>query len=101
MSYAVICDARAGESLGIQFLALVDRSRSRKQWWTSDDPSIAINYRSLSAARYAARRLHHNNARVVPFQSAVKWLREQAKEILHNEALSACEAGWDAHKDSF
>lgn len=101
MGYAILCDARAGEGLGIHTLALVDRSRSRRLWWTSDDWSIAINYRSRSAAEFAARRLHHNNARVVPFEAAMSMLREQAKEITHIEAMNACEVGWDGHKDSF
>ncbi len=98
MSYAIICDARKGESLGIEVLALVDRSKSKRLWWTSDDAGIAIQYIKLDAARFACKRLRRNNARVVPFADAKRMLHGQSNEIMHNEAMSDTEAGWDGHK---
>lgn len=96
--FAVICDARAGESLGVQTLALVDRSKSRSLWWTSDDPALAINYQREAAAKFAARRLKHNAARVVPFEQAEQLLREQSRQITYEYAMADSERGWDDHK---
>jgi len=105
MSYAIICDARKGGKLGVDTLALVDRSKSRRLWWTSDNPRIAISYRSRDAAEFAAGRLRRNRARVVPFDQAVRILNQQAegvrdaeREFEHQSALAACEEGWDGHK---
>lgn len=103
--FAIICDARAGHKLGIEVLALVDRSKSRRYWWTSDEPGIAIRYRSEHAAGFAAKRLRRNNARVVPFSKAARMLREQSNSISFHEAemdfheaMSSAESGWDDHK---
>jgi hypothetical protein len=96
--FAIICDARKGHGLGIDILVLVDRGKCRSQWWTSDDPTIALDYTKKSAAQFAARRLKRNHARVVPFEHAVQALRDQAREIMHNEAMDDAEAGWDGHK---
>lgn len=85
MGFAIICDARAGESLGIHTLALVDRSKTRLLWWTSDDWSIAINYRKREAAEFAASRLKKNRACVVPFEQAMRTLQAQAKAIREAE----------------
>lgn len=99
MTFGIICNARKGESLGIGVLALVDRSKSKRRWWTSDEPGIALQYGSLGAARFACRRLTRNEPRVVPFSEVVRLLREQAREIEMTEAMADCEQGWDAHKD--
>lgn len=102
MSYAIICDARKGQNLGVEILALVDRSKSRKYWWTSDAPCIAINYRSLSAATFACNRLCKNNARIVDHSKAVEMLNQQARMIdLLSEDIDDFDPSWDAHKDSF
>ncbi|KSF20025.1 hypothetical protein AO935_15455 [Pseudomonas aeruginosa] len=81
MGFAIICDARAGEGLGIDTLALVDRRKTRSLWWTSDDWSIAINYQKRDAAEFAAKRLKKNRARVVPFEQALRTLQAQARAI--------------------
>lgn len=99
--FAIICEARAGDSLGIGILALVDRGKTKAAWWTSDNPSIAIRYEKPTAARFAARRLRFNRARVVDFDDAMKAIREQSLEIIHAQALADSEQGWDSHKDSF
>ena len=36
MAYAILCDARKGSSLGVEKIALVDRKKTKSQWWTSD-----------------------------------------------------------------
>lgn len=97
--FAIVCDARCGESLGVHSLALVDRSKCRSMWWTSDEPEIAIRYARQSAARFAARRLKRNNARVVPFDEAVSILTDQARGIDHASAMSDAEQGWESHKE--
>lgn len=98
MGYAILCDARLGEGLGIGTLALVDRKKCKTRWWTSDDPSVILHYHKLEAAKFALRRLHHNDPRIVSSEHAVLVIREQAQEIQHQQALADCEAGWDGHK---
>ncbi len=99
MTFGIICNARKGESLGIGVLALVDRSKSKRRWWTSDEAGIALQYRSLEAARFACRRLRRNEPRVVPFADVVSLLRKQSREIEMAQALADIDQSWDAHKD--
>lgn len=98
MGYAIICDARKGSGLGINTLALVDRALTKSTWWTSDNPSLILNYQSKSAALYARKRLKMNQPMVVTFESAVKIIRDQMNEITHQEAMASTEDGWDGHK---
>lgn len=105
MSYAIICDARKGSGLGVKYLALIDRARSTRLWWTSDNPNIAICYKKKCAAEFAASRLRHNNARVVPFSQAQSILHSQMLSIReaeddkeHETILDSMEEGWDGHK---
>lgn len=106
MSYAIICDARAGK--GISILALVDRGKSKRLWWTSDDDAIAICYRDKCAADFACRRLKRNRPRVVAFKEAAATLRRQADDRMamerqweHEAGMEAMEAGWGGHKNTF
>jgi len=96
--YAIICDARNGRSLGVKFLALVDRSKTKTLWWTSDDPWLAIRYRSKKAASYACKRLRMNNPRVVDFDEMAAALQEQGICIVDALAAADMETGWDGHK---
>lgn len=98
MSYAILCDARAGGELGIDALGLVDRSKTRDLWWTSDDPGLLLIYRNRSAAEHACRRLRMNSPRVVPAAEAVRLLQEQRNEIICSAAMDDIEAGWGGHK---
>jgi hypothetical protein len=101
MSYAIVCDARRGEGFGIETLALADRSKTKKLWWTSDDPYLILNSRKKDAALFAAKRLTRNNPQVVDYSAAVSLIRHQSNEIAHQEAMMDSEMGWDAHKDQF
>lgn len=107
--YGIICNARKGK--GISILALVDRGRSKRLWWTSDNANIAICYESKSAAEFAASRLTKNNVRVEPFvrvqqllnmQHATRqrleaeWERDNMDRYLRAEGEGL---GWDAHKE--
>lgn len=107
--FGIICDARKGK--GISTLALVDRARSKRLWWTSDDANIAICYESKSAAEFAAGRLKKNNARVVPFVRVQQTLNDQRsrrqdlegwwiEDNVTRDRLNEGEGlGWDAHKN--
>lgn len=96
--YAIVQEVRAGGDRGIEILGLVDRAKTRRQWWTSDDPSLLIRYGSRRAADSACGRLRFNNATVVPFRAAKAQLEEQRRAVEHAEAMDAVEAGWDGHK---
>lgn len=81
MSFAIVCEARMGEDLGITHLALVDRKICKSLWWTSDDPSIILDYQKESAADFACKRLRKNYAVVVPFHEAYAIIDDQRKNI--------------------
>lgn len=105
--YGIVCNARKGSSLAINTLALVDRSRSKRLWWTSDNANIAMCYRKKEAAEFAASRLKKNSARVIPFSNVQQILTMQARSIseAQREAeesalLDAVELGWDGHKNA-
>jgi hypothetical protein len=108
MSYAIICNARKGENMGIDVLALVDRAKSKQFWWTSDHASLILNYLSRDAAEYCVKRLKKNNARIVAYESAVKLISRQnglvieaTNAINDDRARSDAELGWDGHKGAF
>ena len=77
--YYIVRDGSGGRTL-----FLVDRSKCRATWW-SEDTALAIGYRSLQAAGYAATRLRHGNVRVVSSREA----REIEADNLHQYALEA------------
>lgn len=83
--FAIIQNARKGGALGIDILGLVDRARSKRFWWTSDNANILICYRKKSAADFAADRLKLNSARVVPFEYAARLISQQSQEISRAE----------------
>jgi len=94
--YAIICDARKGKNLGIETLALVDRGKSKKLWWTSDQTDLILGYRKKSAAEFALSRLHLNNPRIVSLDEAERIIQEQRDDILDKECVGSQE--WDDHK---
>lgn len=102
--FCIVCTARKGEGLGIEVLGLVDRKKSKRLWWTSDNPSLLIRYKCREAAVYAASRLKFNKVMVTDATYAEHHLKRQAKliveaenERMHLEALD--DPSWDAHKD--
>lgn len=101
MGWSIICRARQGHRMGIRCLALVDRSKSKSGWWTSDNTCIILHYRSKTAAEYACKRLRRNKPEVVTYECAVRLIKEQDCLIMEHEATEAMGEGWDGHKDSF
>lgn len=106
--YGIICDARKSGGMPVSTLALVDRARSTRLWWTSDNANIAICYEKRSAADFAVSRLKKNRARVVPFVRVQQILSDQADRIrdrerqrFHEACLRDADQSWDAHKDTF
>lgn len=95
MAYAILCDARKGSSLGVEKIALVDRKKTKSQWWTSDQSQLILNYRKRSAADFACKRLKRNNPEVISYERAVKVVENQAKEILLTQAERESEEGWE------
>jgi len=98
MGWSIICDSRYGRRKGITTLALVDRKKTKKYWWTDSDINIIINYRCKIAATFVAKRLKKNNARVVSYTQAVRILEDQENLIMEDEANLEAEMGWDAYK---
>jgi len=99
MKYAIVCDARKGKDLGITHLALVDRSRFRQFWWTSDGIDFIKTFNNKEEAQKVCNKYKYNNPRVVDYKEVVELLKSQNEEIIHNEALVSVEAGWDGHKE--
>ena len=66
-TYFVITDSRYNED---QTLFLVDRNKTKRKWWTTG-LTQAIEFKKKDAADKAARKLIHNNARVVNKRTAV------------------------------
>lgn len=79
--WAIICDARQGASYGVSHLVLVDQFLDNSQWWTSDDPTIAMCYRSRRVAEETCVRFKRNNPRVVPYDDALALLAHQNRQI--------------------
>lgn len=100
-SFAIICKARKGQKKGIRYLALVDRRKTKKTWWTSDSEWLIMRFKDIKAAKKARSRLSLNNPEIVSYRFAVSTIQEQENDILHYEALAESELGWDAHKGCF
>ena len=94
MSYAIVKVATSGSRLGIQEVALVDRSKSRLRWWTSDDPDIIMRFDKKSAAHFVARRLRYGNVSVVPFEEAVEIITDQASELSEQDDFLSDDAAY-------
>lgn len=98
MTYAIIKRAYKGRRLGISTLALVDRAKSKKLWWTSDNPHIILDYKSKDAALFAAGRLRFGEVKVVHFSDAVALILDQIKSIdKERDYSSAFDGSWDEH----
>lgn len=97
MTYAIICDANQGQEFGINHLALVDRTKTKRLWWTSDDSSIIMNFKKRELAEAVLKRLHHNNPQIVSYQTALNTINNQSKQLLA-ESLDDYELGWDDYK---
>lgn len=79
--WTIICDARQGASYGVTHLILVDQFLDSSQWWTSDDPTIAMCYRSRRVADQVCARFKRNNPRVIPYDEAMALLAHQNGQI--------------------
>lgn len=79
--YAIICDARQGQSLGVTVLALVDRQLYRHEWWTSDKPDKIMRFMKRDAAEFSLSRFKFNNPRIVLYAEAVTLIEMQRESI--------------------
>lgn len=93
MSYAIICDARKGESLGIDTLAMVDRSKCQREFWTTDESHLVMRFFSKKVAAKVCARLQHNDPRVVEFSVALGVIQRQKNSI--DEAKADNAMGFD------
>ncbi|KKK52914.1 hypothetical protein LCGC14_3100120 [marine sediment metagenome] len=98
MNYAIICDARQGWKHGINVLALVNRGKTKKLWWTSDDTGIIMKFIKKSAADLSCKKLFMNNCRVVDYRTAYNRISKQDNDITDSFATADMELGWDSHK---
>jgi hypothetical protein len=107
--YAIICKARSGKDKGVRILALVDRKKTRRLWWTSDNIAHIQTFDTLHEAETRAGRLTQNSVRVLPYEKVCNKIRAQNQRILaaqesrdriqdDRDCLDAVELGWDAHK---
>lgn len=108
-TYSILCESQQGSELGVSVLGLVDRSKTKRLWWTSDEPALLLRYESREAAEYARQRLKHNSPRVVTSRYAEECLSGQRQCIVDAKgqmrdlkdpeaAMDAVEWGWDGHK---
>ena len=98
MGYAIICKARKGRELGIEYLALVDRNKTRHIWWTSDNPELIMKFNKESVARVQASKLARNEPEVIAYTQACRYITEQETELTHHEEP---DQSWDAHKSCY
>jgi len=77
-------------------LALVDRSKTTKRWWTSDDSSLILQINDVAAADRIAFSYKYNSPEVVSFEEAERLIDLQADMLAEEEAQA--DLSWDAHK---
>lgn len=71
--YAVVCDSRKRQGL----IGLVDRSKTKSQWWTYGDPNLLMCFEKESSAQYQADQYEMNNPAVIEFQRAWEEINHQ------------------------
>ena len=96
--YAILCDARKGGQFGINCLALVDRNKTKKLWWTSDDEHLIMIFKKKSAAQFTLNKLMMNSPCISSADDAINSIKLQREQIDHHEASAENEMGWDGHK---
>lgn len=87
---AIICDARKGNE-NFDYLALVDRSKSKKSWWTSDESLIIKNFSSINEANSALCKINFNNPKIVKYEDAERIIKNQSNR--YDNYLEECEDG--------
>lgn len=101
MGWGILRKARKGQSLGIKVIAMVDRSKCRSQWWTSNEPDLIMDFHYQAAAEKRASGIP--NARVADIDHVRQRIREQAEAIEEAEWEREDfdlldDPSWDAHK---
>lgn len=86
MTYAIVCDARRGRHIGLTTLALVDRNKTKEQWWTSHESHLILRLWDRQAAENRINKLSIGNPRIVMFEEAVKIIEDQETMIMQHEA---------------
>jgi len=106
--FAIICNARKGSTQGIHTLALVDRTKCRTLWWTSDNRRIIEAFATKPVAEARAKALSKNTPRVVSLDYAKDLMKRQGEAVDEHAAekdrlagLDAVEWGWDGHKNAW
>lgn len=79
MSYLVVTEGHKDTTL-----FLVDRRKTKKQWWTYST-CLAMKFNSRSEAQEQANKLIYKNPRVVSFQEAQKLENDNDYECSLNE----------------
>lgn len=79
--YAILVNADDGQHLGIECLAMVDRTKSEKLWWISDNENLIMCFKSYKNAKKQLDRLKHKNPRIVNFSFAKQKIIEQKESI--------------------
>lgn len=96
--YCIMTDSRENER---QCVGLVDRTKTKRKWWTATEVKLLIVFRDKAAADRHCRKYKHNNPRVVSYQEAFDTLRYQDTpdfktdgENFLNEEYDGC-VEWD------
>ena len=82
-TYSILCTARQGKEMGIEQLAMTDKSRYPRTSWTSDDPEMFVKFYSKHHVDKVCERLQHNQPVVVDYWEAIDVVRKQAESIVN------------------
>lgn len=86
-TYAIICDAKNGNSKGFVILALSDKAKAvcdrnnKMIWWIADNPDVIMRYRKSDIAEQHCNKFKYNNPRVVFFDDAYAMIEAQRKGL--------------------
>lgn len=102
VGYAIICNARRGRWLGIEYIALA-KSRGGDGWWSTTDQNSVLLIPTLEEAQRRLESIRLNDPRIIPYERACKIMRDQAasvdRERIRRENEAAMDdPSWDAHK---
>lgn len=98
MGFIIATKSRFNEG---QTVFMADRKKVRKSCWWTTRLSDAFVFEHRAAASVKAAAFHFNNATVLTMKEARHIERMDDDQRTFDEAMSACEDGWDGHKNAF
>lgn len=102
VGFAIICSARRGRWLGIEYVAL-SKGRGGEGWWSTTDERSVLLIPTREEAEKRLAEIRFNSPEIVTYERACRIMREQRGAVSHarqeiDKDAAMDDPSWDAHK---